>query len=114
MRLSLDLLNTLRPDTSLPIDYRLQNRDTVKRMGTRLVYLRSSTDSLLLRPSPFLPRELVFHSLMTSTSSLSESSDPFFFPLPFFFLVGGRTAKEVDSDTETPDGEMNEAKLLCR
>lgn len=49
--------------------------------------VRSSTGSALFRPSPFLPRELVFHSFMTSTSSLSESSDPFFLPLPFFFFL---------------------------
>lgn len=57
--------------------------------------LRSSTGGSLFRPSPFLPRELVFHSLMTSTSSLSESSDPFFFPFPcFFFLLGRRDGEE--------------------
>lgn len=49
--------------------------------------LRSSTGARLVQPSPFLPRELVFHSLMTSTSSLSESSDPFFLPFPFFFFL---------------------------
>lgn len=52
--------------------------------------LRSSTGSGRTRPSPFLPLVLVFHSLMTSTSSLSESSEPFFFPLPRFFFLWGR------------------------
>ncbi len=74
--------------------------------------LRSSTGSALFRPSPFLPRELVFHSLMTSTSSLSESSEPLFFPFPcFFFLLGRRNSggdRVSESNRCKTEGQLNE------
>lgn len=73
----------------------------ISQQGWTKTNLRSSTGSGWLRPSPFLPRELLFHSLMTSTSSLSESSEPFFLPFPcFFFLLeiesSGRHKRQVE------------------
>lgn len=64
-------------------------------LNTVMVPLPSSTGSARLRLSGLPPRELVFHSLMTSKSSLSEPSELcFFFPLPrAFFLGGGRRAE---------------------